>query len=116
MYDEAIIAALKAGQLTGGNAEAQATVGYALARSGRKKEATEVLSALERRAITAFVPSYDLAFLHLALGNRDESLALLEKALENHEAQMVFLKVDPKWDELRNDARFGAIMERMHFE
>ena len=116
MYDEAIAAARRASELSGGNAEAEAIVGYALARSGRKNEAVEVLSALEKRAASTYVPSYDLAFLHLALGDRDESVSLLEKAFANHEAQMVFLKVDPKWDDLRGDARFRAIMARMHLD
>ena len=115
MYDEAIAAARKASQLSGGNAEAEATIGYALALSGRKSEAFEVLTALQNRGTSVYVPSYDLAFLHLALGERDKALDLLEKALDNHEAQMVFLKIDPKWDEIRNNDRFRAIISRIGF-
>jgi serine/threonine-protein kinase len=115
MYDEAVMAARKASQLSGGNAEAEALIGYALALSGRRNEAVQVLTRLEERAKSGYVPSYDLAFLHLALGEGDEAVSLLEKAFDNHEAQLVFLKVDPKWDELREDPRFLEIMRRINF-
>jgi len=43
-------------------------------------------------------------------------LRLLETALEQREALMVFLKVDGKWDALRSEPRFLKFMKRMSFD
>ena len=40
---------------------------------------------------------------------------LLEKAFEQREPLMVFLKVEPKWDALRSEPRFLQLMKRMKF-
>ena len=116
MYDEAIAAATKAGELSNGNAEASATIGLALARSGKTRQAREVLKELETRAKTRYVPLYDLAQVYNALGDRAKAIDLLEKAFNDREPLMTFLKVDSKWDDLRSDPRFIKLMRRMNFE
>jgi len=116
MFAETIAAAAKAKEISHGNAEATAIMGYALAKSGRRDEARTVLKELEDRARTNFVPTYDFAQIHLALGDRGKALDLLEKALEQREPLMVFIKVDPKWDDLRSEPRFFKLMKRMNFE
>jgi tetratricopeptide (TPR) repeat protein len=115
MFTETIAAAAKAKEISHGNAEATATMGYALAKSGRWDEARRVLKELEDRERTNFVPAYDFAQIHLALGDHRKALDLLEKALEQREALMVFIKVDPKWDDLRSEPRFFKLMKRMNF-
>ncbi len=116
MYDEAIAAATKAGELSNGNAEAAATVGYSLARSGKTRQAREVLKELEARAATRYVPLYDLAQVYNALGDTEKAIGLLEKAFNDREPLMTFLKVDSKWDNLRSEPRFIELMRRMNFE
>jgi len=116
MFGETIAAAGKAKEISHGNAEATVTMGYALAKSGRRDEARAVLKELEDRARTDFVPAYALAQIHLVLGDRAKALDLLEKALEQREAQMVFIKVEPKWDELRSEPTFVKLMKRMNLE
>ena len=115
MYPEAIAAATKARDLTRGNAEATATIGYALAKSGRSEEARKVMAELEGRAATRYVGSYALAQIHNGLGEKEAALALLEKAFTEKDALMVFLKVEPRWDNLRTEARFIELMRKMNF-
>jgi len=116
MYDEAIVAATKARDITHGNAEAIAIIGYALARSGRSAEARAVLKELEDRATKRYVASYTLAAIHNGLGEKEKALDLLEKAFVEKDALMVFLKVEPKWDNLRSEPRFIELMKGMGFE
>jgi len=116
MYDEAILAAGKAKDLSRGNAEATATMGYGLAKSGKREEALAVQKELEDRSRANFIPAYVLAQIPLALGDRIKALRLLETALEQREALMVFLKIDGKWDALRSEPRFLKLMKRMNFE
>jgi hypothetical protein len=62
------------------------------------------------------VPSYFPALIHNALGETDAALSLLEKGVAARDVRMTFLKVDPKWNNLRNEPRFIALMKQMKFE
>jgi hypothetical protein len=43
-------------------------------------------------------------------------LEQLEKAFAEKDVRMVFLKVEPRWDGLRSDARFVDLMKRMNLQ
>ena len=43
------------------------------------------------------------------------ALAWLEKGYEQREPKMAFLKVEPKWNNLRDDARFQNLLRRVGF-
>ncbi len=116
MYDEAIVSAAKARDLSGGNSEAVATLGYALAKTGKLEEAMKIDRELEKRSTQDYVSAYILATTENALGNTSEALSLLELSEERRDALMVFLKVEKRWDNLRKEPRFIALMRRMKFE
>jgi hypothetical protein len=54
--------------------------------------------------------------IHNGLGEEDQALTWLERGFEQRDAKMVFLKVDPKWNNLRSEPRFVDLMRRMNFE
>src|SRR5437660_292256 len=56
---------------------------------------------------------YMAAVFFAQLGERDKAFAELEKAYENREYQLRFLKIDPSVDSLRDDPRFKELMRRM---
>jgi adenylate cyclase len=116
MFVEAMESAAKAKQITAGNAEAIATWGYAAAKSGRRDDAHSAIKELEKRATKRFVPAYTFAMVYFGLGDRTKALDLLERALEQREPLMVFIKVDPKWDGLRSEPRFDKLVKQMKFE
>src|SRR5687768_1374487 len=115
-WDDAIASASRARDNSGGNSEAVATIGYAHAGAGRTAQARAVLRELQERAKSRYVPSYTLAQIHAALGEKENALDLLESGFENRDGLMVFLKVDLKWDRLRQEPRFVALMRKMNFE
>jgi tetratricopeptide (TPR) repeat protein len=57
---------------------------------------------------------FDSARLYAKLGNRDEALKLLEKAYKINDGDFGWLKVDPDWDNLRDDPRFAELLVRLH--
>ncbi len=91
-----------------------AAVGYAHAKAGHHTEAIAILRRLEALSSSDYVSSYDLALLHLALGNTDEGFVQLSKAYDHHSSHLPFLNVDARLDEVRTDPRFQALVQRMN--
>jgi tetratricopeptide (TPR) repeat protein len=85
------------------------------ARVGRREGALRILSELERRAKTGYVPATALARVHLSLGEKEKALSFLEKAYEDRHISLVWLKVDWGYDPLRSDPRFKDLLRRMNF-
>jgi len=51
----------------------------------------------------------------MGLGNVDRALDYYEKAFDERCWNLVFLNVDPVYDGLRGEARFGRLIEKMEF-
>jgi TolB-like protein/tetratricopeptide (TPR) repeat protein len=83
------------------------------ALAGQRREAEEGLAALHRRAASAPVHSWHFAVVHASLGAVDEAFAALERALEERSDALAYLKVEPHWDPLRGDPRFGELLKRV---
>jgi TolB-like protein/Flp pilus assembly protein TadD len=96
-------------------AEVQALVGKAhvLAVCGREKEARECLVRLHALARERYVSAYFLAEIHTALGEIDDAIRWLERAYEERAVPMTSLRVNPKFDSLRERPQFQAIARRM---
>ncbi len=74
-----------------------------------------MLRALETVAKERYVPPYAMAFITLGLGEKDATFEWLERALAAHDVHLMFLTVDPKWDPLRQDPRFKALLAKCDF-
>jgi len=99
------------------SAEAPYTIGLlsnALARAGRLDEASHQLARLSDRARTPYVPFVALAIAHAGLRQNDEAFALLERAVDAHDAWLVYSLTDfATLDDLRPDPRFAALRRRV---
>jgi predicted Zn-dependent protease len=84
-----------------------------LAVSGRVGEAREMLAALSRRRSESYVSPWALASIHARLGETAEALDWLERAYEEHDSTLVWLKVHPRFDALRHEPRFEALIARL---
>src|SRR5438445_120292 len=86
---------------------------YAYAKAGKSAEAHALLRKLEARSKRAYVPAYDLAVVHLALGQNEAALQWLQKAYDEHDWAMVVLAVEPRLDPLRSDPRFQELLRKV---
>ncbi len=59
------------------------------------------------------VPAYDVAKIHLALGDHAKALRWLERAYEMRSHSMLFLGIDPEMASLRGDASFDALVKKV---
>jgi TolB-like protein/DNA-binding winged helix-turn-helix (wHTH) protein/Flp pilus assembly protein TadD len=88
-------------------------VAYAYAKAGKSAEARELLRKLEERSMRGYVPAYDLAVVHLALGKKEAALRWLQKAYDEHDWALVVLAVEPRLDPLRSDPRFQELVGKV---
>ena len=115
MFAEAIAEARRARESNGVASRPTAFLGYALAKSGRRAEARAEVEGLVRSAKERYVSPYNIAMVYNGLGEREETLAWLERGYRQKEPRMVFLKAEPKWNNLRDDPRFQDLLRRVGF-
>ena len=89
-------------------------LGFTLARAGKRDEAQAVLTELEERARQAYVSPMYFAWIVGELGQTDRAFEQLEKAYEEHNPFLAFLRF-PSFDTLRPDPRFQDLVRRMNF-
>ncbi len=85
-------------------------------RMGREPATHKILDELNSRAQQRYVSSYALALVHLALGDKEKAMTLLEKAYEERVIQIggntCSLKIDKRLDTLRGDPRFERLLAK----
>lgn len=82
---------------------------------GQRPEMRETLDELTDKARAGFVSPTLFAVAWLGLPERGTALESLEKAFEIHDPYLVYLKVSPWFDQLRDMPRFQALLDRMGF-
>ena len=55
----------------------------------------------------------NIALVHTALGNKDRAFFWLAKGVEARDPQLIWIRVEPQFENLRSDARFQALFQRM---
>ncbi len=115
-FAQAAAEANKAKQLSGGGSHAAALLIYAMAKSGEQAKAEAALEELRQSSNARYVPAYHFALAYHGLNKRDETFFYLESALEQHDPKLAFLKVEPKWNNLRDEQRFIELIRQMNFQ
>jgi TolB-like protein/Flp pilus assembly protein TadD len=91
----------------------QLDLGFACAVSGQREEARRILVKLEQMHQQGIAPSASVAILYGALGETSEAFAWLEKAYEERDPQLAYLKAGRRFEPLRKDPRFGQFVGRV---
>lgn len=113
MYEDAFAELDKARTLSKDNPLVIAAVGHAYALSGNRKRAQELLAELKQLSKKRYVSSYDMAVIYSGLREPDQAFAWLEKAYQDREGSLVYLKVEPWLDPIRSDPRFAELVRRV---
>src|SRR5579864_2134630 len=98
MYKDAIAQFQKGLDLSGGEPSYLAALGYVYGLSGRRAEAMNVLTQLALLSKHRYVSPYDIAMVHVALGEKDSAFDWLEKALTARSYELVYLRVDNRME------------------
>lgn len=115
MFREAISELETAVRLSGEGTVALGMLGHGLASAGRREEALGIIQKLQARSSTEYVPSYYIAIIYNGLQDRDQTIAWLRRAFEDRSSWLVWANVEPRFDWLRPDPEFAALMQAMKF-
>jgi TolB-like protein/Tfp pilus assembly protein PilF len=115
-YDEASAEfQMEIEESSGWDTSAQAYVGLACALMGRRDESLQIREDLLERSRREYVPAFMPALLFFALGETDRGFEWLDKAYEEHDLYLSFLKVSPLVDilDLRSEPRYIAMLKKI---
>ena len=91
----------------------RALLGCALAKAGRKDAALEILGELTPAGGRTGAPKLSVAFLCSCLGDKPSAFQWLDKAIDEREQGLVYLKFDRLADGLRGDPKFVDALRRI---
>jgi tetratricopeptide (TPR) repeat protein len=114
-YEEAIAEGQKALKLLGPSFIGS-WLGHTYAIAGKKDEARKLLNEMNELSKQRYVSPYQMAPIHLGIGEIDQAFALLEMAYEKRDCYLCALKVDPLFDSLRADPRFIELLKKVGLE
>ena len=114
-YEEALAEFRQVEGAFGGWAVSKAALGYVEGVSGKRREAAKTLSELQALSKQRFITAYGVALVYAGMGEKDKSFEWLKKAFDERSHWLVWLRLDPRWDVLRSDPRFGELLDRMHY-
>jgi TolB-like protein/DNA-binding winged helix-turn-helix (wHTH) protein/Flp pilus assembly protein TadD len=115
MYPEAITEFEQAGTALKDWPVIIAAAGHAYGRWGHKSDATAALLRMNELTKEEYVTPYGMALIFAGLNDREQAIHWLQKAYEDRSHWLVWLNLDPRFDNVRSDPRFADLLRRMHF-
>lgn len=113
-YDDAAASFEKAMAISKRHTMALSMFGYARAVAGKRDEALAVLAELKSLAARGqYVAPFRFAVIYTALGDKDAAFEWLNKAYDEKDILLVYVNINPTSDALRQDPRFGQLLQRM---
>jgi TolB-like protein/Tfp pilus assembly protein PilF/predicted Ser/Thr protein kinase len=113
LYPEALSEAQQAATYSGRAPRYVAGVGDALAAAGKRAEAHSIIDELVRSSKSGHVSPFYIAEVYSTLGERDQAFEGLEKAYQLRDDELVWILIDPSFDNIRSDPRYADLLRRM---
>lgn len=112
-FDEAEAMCQKAVKVSNRQSLPLYAYGYTLASIGKKDEARKIIDELKAHSENQYVPPIYIALIYTALGEKDSAFEWLEKCFEMRDFWAIWLPIDPRFDDLKNDKRFAEFCARI---
>jgi tetratricopeptide (TPR) repeat protein len=116
LYAEAIATLQRARAISAENPLVVGGLGHACAKAGRMDEAHAALDELLTLSSQRYVSPFNIALIYAGLGDQESALEWLEKAYENRDVWLVWLRVNPRFRHLRTQPRFTELLRRIGLE
>jgi TolB-like protein len=86
---------------------------HAKAVTGSRKEAGQLIARARALEAERYVSAYHLAIAYAGLENLDDAFAALETAWLDRDPALAFVHVEPRFEPLRSDVRYGEFLTRL---
>ena len=90
---------------------------YAFAESdaglGRRADATRLLAEMVKASKSRYIGPDGVAAVYVRLGDANDAFTWLDSAVVARSAYVLSLKADRKWDPIRSDPRFAALLQKI---
>ena len=91
-------------------------LGHVYAMVGESDKAHKILDDLLDRQKERYISPYDVARVYMGLGDKDEALNWLFKALEHRTSWLAYLNSDHFFRPLHSHPRFRELQKKIGFE
>ncbi len=112
-FDESAAAFRRAVDLAPNSIRMQSALARTLALSGKRDRAIDALRTIGETASARYVSPVEFMTLSFAAGDNDSGYRWLTKAGDDRCFDLLALKVDPRFDGLRDDRRYLAVAGRI---
>lgn len=100
-------------ELSGDDPVTLGALAHTLALAQQAREANKIVDDLLRSRPRRYISAGNIATIYIGLDKKELAFDWLEKAYQNKDIQVVWLKVSPVFDPLREDPRFTKLLERV---
>jgi serine/threonine protein kinase/tetratricopeptide (TPR) repeat protein len=116
MYEESLLEFQKEIKLSAGIPGVEAFAVLAYLGMGKRSKAREIIDDLEKRSKQTYIPPMLFAGAYFAFGDIDLGFNCLDKAYQQRDFWMQWIKVDPAFDSVRSDTRYKTMLKKMNLE
>ncbi|HEX9222585.1 MAG TPA: protein kinase [Candidatus Acidoferrales bacterium] len=100
-------------QLSGNDSLHLSDLAWAYAVSDRRHEVLKIRDQLKAQSNGHQPPAITMADVYAVAGDKEQAFAMLEKAYQEHDATLTYLKCSPKLKSLHSDPRYHDLLRRM---
>jgi Flp pilus assembly protein TadD len=113
LTEDAIVELGNARTCSGDQPAVLAALAQVHAVAGESAAASRLIRELEDLARRRYVSSYWLAMVHAGLGDPQRALELLDRAYRERDVWLTWLKVEPRFDSLRQEPRMQDLLRKI---
>jgi TolB-like protein/Flp pilus assembly protein TadD len=113
-YDDAVEAMQQTVQISGPAPFYLGALGYVYAVAGSRDDALRVMNELHELSKRRHVSPHWIGLIYAALDEKDKAFLWLDRAHQEHAPWIAYAKAIPWFDNLRSDARFYCLLQRMN--
>jgi TolB-like protein/Flp pilus assembly protein TadD len=111
--EEAIAAFQRAIELSPPSPRIVGALGRTYAILGRKQDALRLLNDLNELSKKRYISPFELALIYFSLGRIDEGFERLALAFQHRCFELITLRIDPRFDDVRDDPRFQVLFSQL---
>ena len=117
MYEEALAEFQKEKEIRrDSHLQSGAMIVATTALMGKETEALQMLNDLMEQSKDVYIRPYLFACIYAALGEDDLCFKWLNKAYDEHDTYLRWLKGEALFDNIRSDPRFKALLKKVGLE